>query len=128
MEKKLKEGIVGIFTDNRGKSKKDDEQLKAELYQQIGQLKVELDWLKKNQNNCIGEYRKVIDSQHSQIPIHRQCQLLGLSRSGYYYKPKGESAYNLQLMRLIDAEYTEHPFYGARKLTACSIVKGTRSM
>jgi transposase len=46
-KKKLKEGVVGIFDDNRGKAKKDDEQLKAELYQQIGRLKVELDWLKK---------------------------------------------------------------------------------
>lgn len=46
----------------------------------------------------------------------RQCQLLGLSRSGFYYQPKGESELNLQLMRLIDQEYTAHPFLGYRKM------------
>jgi len=46
----------------------------------------------------------------------RQCELLGLSRSGLYYQPTGHSALNLLLMRLIDAEYTRHPFYGYRKM------------
>lgn len=46
----------------------------------------------------------------------RQCQLLGLSRSGYYYQPCGESELNLLLMRLIDREYTAHPFLGYRKM------------
>src|SRR5690349_5120921 len=47
----------------------------------------------------------------------RQCELLGLSRSGLYYQPVGERAENLHLMHLIDAEYTHHPFYGYRKIT-----------
>jgi putative transposase len=42
--------------------------------------------------------------------------LLGLSRSGYYYQPRGESELNLLLMRLIDQEYTAHPFLGYRKM------------
>jgi len=42
---------------------------------------------------------------------------LGIARSGYYYQPTGEQAENQQLMRLIDAEYTRHPFYGYRKIT-----------
>jgi len=46
----------------------------------------------------------------------RQCQLLSVSRSGYYYQPKGESQLNLHLMRLIDQEYTAHPFLGYRKM------------
>jgi putative transposase len=46
----------------------------------------------------------------------RQCQLLSLSRSGYYYQSKGESPLNLHLMRLIDQEYTAHPFLGYRKM------------
>jgi putative transposase len=43
--------------------------------------------------------------------------LLGLSRSGYYYQPQRETAFNEQLMRLIDEEYTRHPFYGVCKMT-----------
>ena len=42
---------------------------------------------------------------------------MGFSRSGYYYQPSGENQINLQLMRLIDQEYTRHPFYGYRKIT-----------
>ena len=47
----------------------------------------------------------------------RQCQLLGLSRSSYYYEPAPETAENLALMALIDREYMAHPFLGSRRLT-----------
>lgn len=60
----------------------------------------------------------MIEPDNQEITIGRQCELLGISRSGYYYEPKGESAYNHQIMRLIDEEYTRHPFYGSRRLTA----------
>lgn len=49
--------------------------------------------------------------------MRRQCELLGLSRSSLYYQPAGETAHNLRLMRLIDEQYTAHPFYGSRKMT-----------
>ena len=39
--------LPNIFSDNRGKEQQDNEKLQAELYQQIGKLKVELDWMKK---------------------------------------------------------------------------------
>jgi len=44
------------------------------------------------------------------ISIGRQCDLLGISRSGYYYRSAEESPENLQLMRLIDEQYTGCPF------------------
>jgi len=46
-KKKLLEELPGIFKDRRKKSEKENEELTAELYRQIGQMKVELDWLKK---------------------------------------------------------------------------------
>ena len=49
---------------------------------------------------------------HPEISLRRQCELLGVNRSGLYYEPVGESAENLMLMRLIDEEYTRHPFFG----------------
>jgi putative transposase len=50
--------------------------------------------------------------------VSRQCQLLGLATSSYYYVARPESAQNLQYMRWLDEEYTRHPFYGVRKMTA----------
>ena len=50
--------------------------------------------------------------------MRRQCELLGLNRSGLYYEPARESLANLRLMRLIDEQYLRTPFYGSRRMTA----------
>jgi putative transposase len=52
-----------------------------------------------------------------QIPIARQCELVGIHRSGFYYPAKGESALNLELMQLIDAYFMDHPHSGV--ITLC---------
>jgi putative transposase len=49
--------------------------------------------------------------------IYRQCELLGLSRSSLYYKSCRDTQYNEQLMRLLDEQYIETPFYGIDKMT-----------
>jgi putative transposase len=72
---------------------------------------------KKNLRYSAKEIRKLIEPGHPEIPIYRQCELLGLSRSGYYYRPHGESELNLELMNLIDGQYTKMPFYGVEKMT-----------
>lgn len=59
----------------------------------------------------------MIEPEHSSLSIQRQCNLLGLSRSSYYYQAQGEDAYNLELMRLIDEHYTKRPFVGIRRMT-----------
>ena len=60
----------------------------------------------------------MVDSQHGTLSVRRQCKLLGLSRSSFYYQAAAESALNLQLMRLIDAQFLRTPFYGWPKMTA----------
>jgi putative transposase len=62
--------------------------------------------------------RTLIESGHPKISLRRQCELLGLNRSTFYYEPAGETAYNLQLMRLIDEQYLRTPFYGWPRMTA----------
>jgi putative transposase len=59
----------------------------------------------------------LIDVGHPELSVRRQCELLGLSRSSLYYQAAPASAENLRLMRLLDEEYTAHPFYGSRRLT-----------
>ena len=49
--------------------------------------------------------------------MRRQCELLGLARSTYYYQPVEESAENLKLMRRIDEQHLRRPFYGSRNMT-----------
>ena len=47
----------------------------------------------------------------------RQCELIDLPRASYYrHASEGETSINLEIMRLIDEEYTRHPFYGSRKM------------
>ena len=58
----------------------------------------------------------MVEPLHPHITIARQCALLGLSRSAYYYCPQPISVADQQLMRLLDEEYTRHPFFGARRL------------
>ncbi len=74
---------------------------------------------KKNTVNSVDERKRLVDPDHSELPIARQCELLSLTRSAYYHRRKGESEYNQLLMRLIDEEYTRHPFYGSRRMAAC---------
>jgi putative transposase len=54
----------------------------------------------------------------SQVPVKRQAELLGLSRSSVYYTPRPVPDRDLALMRRIDELHLEAPFYGARKLAA----------
>jgi putative transposase len=65
-----------------------------------------------------------VDLEHSDLSIRRQCELLGLNRSGLYYEPVGESEENLRFMRLIDEQYTRTPFYGSRKMTKWLVSEG----
>lgn len=60
----------------------------------------------------------MIEPDHQVLSIRRQCELISLARSSYYREPMPESSENLALMRLIDEEYTRHPFYGSRKIRA----------
>ena len=60
----------------------------------------------------------MVEPGHLSIPITRQCDLSGLSRSSLYYRSRGESEVNLELMRLIDEQYTRTPFYGSPRMTA----------
>jgi len=58
----------------------------------------------------------MIEPEHPDISIVKQCALVSISRSSYYYEGKGESGFNLELMRLIDEQFMETPFYGSRQI------------
>jgi len=64
-----------------------------------------------------GTRRGLVEIGHPFLSVRRQCELLGLNRSSYYYQPATESDLNLKLMKLIDEQYLKMPFYGYRKMT-----------
>ena len=62
--------------------------------------------------------RELTDRQHRHLSIVRQCQLMGVSRSSLYYRPKETSQQDLSLMQAMDRQYLETPFYGSRRMKA----------
>ncbi len=58
----------------------------------------------------------MVDPEHARLSIVRQCRLMSIARSSFYYEGKGESPLNLRLMRLIDEQFLETPFYGSRQM------------
>lgn len=64
----------------------------------------------------MADRRRLIKRDHESLSLKRQCELLSLNRSSFYYVPQGESEENLWLMRKIDELYIAHPFYGSRRI------------
>ena len=63
-----------------------------------------------------GERKAMIARDRPGLSLSRQCRLLTISRSSFYYAPKGESPVNLALMRRIDELFLKYPFYGSRQM------------
>jgi len=74
----------------------------------------------------VTEKRHLIEADNKKLSISRQCELLGLSKSSYYRMPTPETEENNKLMRLIDEEYTRHPFLGSRGMRDYLRRKGYR--
>ncbi len=73
-----------------------------------------------------GRRREMVDRGHPSLPIVRRCALLGVSRSSIYYRPKAVSEDDLSLMREMDRQYLETPFYGSRRMKAWLERRGVR--
>jgi putative transposase len=63
-----------------------------------------------------GERKATIAPDHPDLSLSRQCHLLSISRSSFYYAPKGQSSENLALMRRLDELFLKCPFYGSRQM------------
>jgi putative transposase len=115
-KKQLLDHAEDIFQSGAKSSSAEHEALQAQLYEQIGRLKTELDWLKKKLPASVERKRAWVDPADALLSVSEQCELLGLGRSSYYFEPATESAANLTRMALIDKESTDHPFRGSRAM------------
>ena len=107
--------IEQCFTKQKEKSEKQQKKLLSDLYEQIGHLHAQLNWLKKNTKLSIEEKRTMLNVNHPSLALQKQCELLGLAHSSYYYTPAPLSPEKEQLMKLLDQHYTAYPFEGKIK-------------
>lgn len=77
-----------------------------------------LSGLKKNLSSLKADKRELIDARHKSLSVRQQCDLLDISRSSLYYKPRPLSEGMQTLLNLVDEIYTEYPFYGKRRMRA----------
>ncbi len=61
--------------------------------------------------------RAAVEPEHPDLSVVRQCELVSIARSTFYREPAPESASNLALMRSIDEQFLETPWYGSRQMT-----------
>lgn len=66
----------------------------------------------------------LVEENHRDLSLVKQCELLAVSRSGLYYQPVPESEENLKIMRLLDEQYLKTPFYGVERLLVLLMVMG----
>ena len=73
--------------------------------------------LKKNLSSLtLEEKRKIIEPAHEKLSITKQCEIIGVKRSSYYAEPKGFSSDDYTIMHKIDEVFTEHPYFGTRRM------------
>jgi putative transposase len=123
-KKQLLDGLEDLFENGSASRRPDPEKVQTELYEQIGRLQMELAWVKKNSGPDVAARRTWVEPEHPALSVRRQCELLGLCRSGLYYEPARESEADLRLMRLIDEQYLRTPFYGSRRMAAHLTARG----
>ena len=58
------------------------------------------------------------------LSVNRQCTLLGIARSSFYYQPRPPSAEEFDLLNRLDRIFTEHPVYGSRRLQVALLREG----
>jgi len=111
-KRQVLEAMPGIFGRRKAEDAKASEQHEARLYEQVGKLQVELEWMKKKLGSLAlttEAKRKMVQRDSRDIPVVRQCELLRLPRSSLYYRPQREAeseAFEQRLLNAIDELYT----------------------
>lgn len=63
------------------------------------------------------EKRRLVCPSYKKMSVYRQCKVMDLPRISYYFKSKGESLFNLQVMNAIGRKFLDCPFYGVERMT-----------
>jgi putative transposase len=115
-KKQLAAGAEAVFANGTKTGSAEAGARKAELFEHIRRLKMELEWMRRKLPPSAERKRPLIETGRPELSVRRQCALVGLNRSSLYYEPAAESPEALRLIRLIDEQDTAYPFYGSRRI------------
>src|SRR5438045_1346515 len=90
-KKQLLDGIESLFRDGRRRDHDETQAIQAELYEQIGRLKMELEWLKKKLPASIDLKRPLIEPLNNHLSVRRQCELLDRKSTRLPFRSTGRS-------------------------------------
>ena len=111
------DGLGEVFSNGANRACRDHESEVRDLHAKIGELTVERDFFSQRaQAMSRGERKAMITRDAPELSLSRQCRLLSIGRSSFYYAPRGESPSSLALMRRIDELFMKYPFYGSRQM------------
>lgn len=106
-------GATKAYKDEIADLKQENEQLAKAL----GKATVKAEWAEgKLKSLDLINKKSLIDSKHSSLTISEQCDVVGISRSSYYYEPVPYSEQDIKVMHKIDEIYTDASFYGYRRI------------
>ncbi|HET6842938.1 MAG TPA: IS3 family transposase [Candidatus Angelobacter sp.] len=109
---------------NRAPAVGDAQKVIDDLHRKIGQLQVERDFLGRAARHLPIAERRAMIAPEAGLSISRQCTLLGIARSSFYYRPRPESAEELELLKRLDRIFTDCPVYGSRRLQVALLREG----
>ncbi|MDE8565787.1 IS3 family transposase [Anoxybacillus rupiensis] len=114
--------VFGRETKEAEKMKRNYKEKQEQLEKLVGQLTLEVSWLKKNLASKVStrDREAMVERDHPKISIKRQAELLSIHRTNVYRQrePRQETPENVQLMHEIDKLYTKHPFFGYRRMSS----------
>ena len=117
-KKQARQTVLAGFSGNHERQEASRETAIKELRAKIGELVIRAGFFVQGLRSLShGRRVAVVDPHHARLSLVRQCRLVSIARSSFYYAGKGESPLNLRLMRLIDEQFLATPFYGSRQMT-----------
>jgi transposase-like protein len=87
-----------------------------DLHRKIGQLAGRARFSYRAARHLPSAERRAMIAPEAGLSVSRQCVLLGIARSSFYYRPRPECAEELELLKQLDRIFTNHPVYGSRRL------------
>lgn len=108
------ENLSSVFKGKQEEERPENTVEIDRLYAQIGQLKVENDFLKKKCQE-IGDTRQraeMVNPHYTKLSVRKQCEVLSVPRSSLYYAPVPEKPENVKMMNLMDRHLLLHPTEG----------------